>query len=137
YIAKKLSPHYPVVYKGQEGLVAHECIIDLRPIKKTTGIDVTDVAKRLMDYGFHAPTMAWPVVGTLMIEPTESEPKAELDRFIEAMINIRKEIQAIEDKKMDAENNPLRNAPHTMDMVVKTEWNYPYTREEAAFPASW
>ncbi len=137
YIAKKLDPHYPVLYKGAEGLVAHECIIDLRPLKKTSGIDVSDVAKRLMDYGFHSPTMSFPVVGTLMIEPTESEPKAELDRFIDAMIAIRKEIQAVEDKKVDAENNPLKNSPHSMEMVVTSEWKFPYSREEAAFPLPW
>jgi glycine dehydrogenase len=136
YIAKKLAPHFPIVYKGQEGLVAHECIIDLRQFKKS-GIDVADVAKRLMDYGFHSPTMAWPVIGTMMIEPTESEPKAELDRFIEAMITIRQEIKAVEDGKMDQKNNPLVNAPHTMKMSIRTEWNYPYSREQAAFPAPW
>jgi glycine dehydrogenase len=137
YIAKKLSPHYPVLYKGKEGLVAHECILDLRPLKKTSEIDVTDVAKRLMDFGYHAPTMSFPVAGTLMVEPTESESKHELDRFIEAMIQIRKEIQAVEDKKMDAENNPLRNAPHTAFVVTANEWNRPYTREEAAYPLNW
>lgn len=137
YIAKKLNPHYPVLYKGKEGLVAHECIIDLRPIKKTSDIDVTDVAKRLMDFGFHAPTMSFPVAGTLMIEPTESESKAEIDRFIDTMIEIRKEIQAVEDKKMDAENNPLKNAPHTMHVVTATEWNKPYSREHAAYPLAW
>lgn len=137
YMAKKLEAHYPVLYKGKEGLVAHECIIDLRPLKKASEIDVTDVAKRLMDYGFHAPTMSFPVAGTLMIEPTESEPKAELDRFIETMIQIRKEIKAIEDKKMDKENNPLRNAPHTAQAVTATEWNHPYGREEAAYPLPW
>lgn len=137
YIAKKLSPFYPVVYKGKEGLVAHECIIDLRPAKKSAGVDVTDVAKRLMDFGFHSPTMAWPVIGTMMIEPTESESKPELDRFIEAMIKIHQEISAIEKGQMDAENNPLRNSPHTASMVVKTDWKYPYSREQAAFPTDW
>ncbi len=137
YIAKKLNSAFPVVYKGQEGLVAHECIIDLRGFKKTAGIEVTDVAKRLMDYGFHAPTMAWPVVGTMMIEPTESESKPEIDRFIAAMISIREEIAAIENGKMDATNNPLKNAPHTAEMVTKTEWNHPYPRETAAFPSDW
>jgi glycine dehydrogenase len=134
YIAKKLSPHYPVLYKGKEGMVAHECIIDLREIKKTSGIDVTDVAKRLIDYGFHSPTMSWPVAGTLMIEPTESESKGELDRFIDAMIQIRKEIEMVESKAMDAENNPLKNSPHTAHVVTATEWNKPYSREVAAFP---
>jgi glycine dehydrogenase len=137
YIAKKLNSHYPVLYKGKEGLVAHECILDLRPLKKTSNIDVSDVAKRLMDFGFHAPTMSFPVAGTLMVEPTESESKHELDRFIEAMIQIRKEIQAVEDKKIDAENNPLRNAPHTAFVVTANEWNRPYSREEAAYPLNW
>lgn len=125
YIAKKLEPHYPVLYKGKEGLVAHECIIDLRGIKKTSHIDVTDVAKRLMDYGFHAPTMSWPVPGTLMIEPTESEPKAELDRFIDAMIQIRKEIEKVETQKIDAANNPLVNSPHTAHVLTASEWIHP------------
>lgn len=137
YIAKKLEPHYPILYKGKNGLVAHECIIDLRPLKKDSGIDVTDVAKRLIDYGFHAPTMSWPVAGTLMIEPTESEPKAELDRFIDAMIAIRHEITAIATGKMDAENNPLKNSPHTVHTLVNPEWNHPYSREEAVFPVAW
>ncbi len=137
YMAKKLNPHYPVLYKGKEGLVAHECIIDLRPLKKESEIDVTDVAKRLMDFGFHAPTMSFPVAGTLMIEPTESESKHEIDRFIETMIQIRKEIQAVVDKKIDAENNPLKNAPHTAFVVTATEWNKPYSREEAAYPLNW
>lgn len=137
YIAKKLNPFFPVLYKGREGLVAHECIIDLRPAKKTSGVDVTDVAKRLMDYGFHAPTMSWPVAGTLMIEPTESESKAELDRFIDSMIQIHSEIKDIESGKYPLEKSPLVNAPHTAQMVIKTEWNLPYTREEAAYPKSW
>ncbi len=137
YIAKKLNPHYPVLYKGKEGLVAHECIIDLRPLKKDSDVDVADVAKRLMDYGFHAPTMSFPVVGTMMIEPTESESLHELDRFIETMIHIRLEIQMIADKKIDRENNPLRNAPHTAHVVTATEWNKPYSREVAAFPLPW
>jgi glycine dehydrogenase len=137
YVAKKLNPYFPVLYKGREGLVAHECIIDLRPLKKTSGIDVSDVAKRLMDYGFHAPTMSFPVVGTLMIEPTESESKAELDRFIEAMISIHNEIKMVEDKKWDLSDNPLVNAPHTQAMLLKTEWNHKYTREQAAYPLPW
>jgi glycine dehydrogenase len=137
YVAKKLNPFYPVLYKGKEGLVAHECIVDLRPLKRTSEVDVSDVAKRLMDYGFHAPTMSFPVVGTMMIEPTESESKAELDRFIEAMIQIRKEIQKIEDKKIDTLNNPVRNSPHTVTMATATEWNHPYSREEAIFPLPW
>jgi len=137
YIAKKLAPHYPVVYKGKEGLVAHECILDLREIKKLSGIDVSDVAKRLMDYGFHAPTMSWPVVGTLMVEPTESEPKAELDRFIEAMIAIRGEIQAVESKKWDLKDNPLVHSPHTAETLLKAEWPHAYSREQAAYPTPW
>jgi len=137
YIAKRLNPYFPVLYKGREGLVAHECIVDLRPAKKTSGVDVTDVAKRLMDYGFHAPTMSWPVAGTLMIEPTESESKAELDRFIDSMIQIHAEIKAIETGKHTLEKSPLFNAPHTAQMVIKTEWNFPYSREEAAYPKPW
>jgi glycine dehydrogenase len=137
YIAKKLEKHYPVLYKGKNGLVAHECIIDLREIKKTSGVDVTDAAKRLMDFGFHAPTMSFPVAGTLMIEPTESESKAEVDRFIQSMIQIREEITAIESGKIDKENNPLKNAPHTAQMMMKPEWNHPYTREQAVYPANW
>lgn len=137
YIAKKLNPHYPVLYKGREGLVAHECIVDLRPLKKDSGIDVNDVAKRLMDFGFHSPTMSFPVPGTLMIEPTESEPKAELDRFIEAMIHIRKEIQMVADKKIDAENNMLKNAPHTVSALLSEKWDRPYSRETAAYPLAW
>jgi glycine dehydrogenase len=137
YIAKKLEAHYPVLYKGKSGFVAHECIIDLRELKKTSGIDVTDVAKRLIDYGFHAPTMSFPVAGTLMIEPTESENKKEVDRFIDSMIAIRQEIAAVESGKMDKENNALRNSPHTAQMMMKPEWNHPYTREEAVYPLEW
>jgi glycine dehydrogenase len=137
YIAKKLEKHYPVLYKGKEGMVAHECIIDLRPLKKTSGIDVSDVAKRLMDYGFHAPTMSFPVAGTLMIEPTESEPLSEIERFIEAMIQIRTEIQMVEDKKLAADDNPLINSPHTMNSVTATEWKHSYSREMAAYPLEW
>ena len=137
YIAKRLEGHYPVLYKGKNGRVAHECIIDLRPLKATSGVEVEDVAKRLIDYGFHAPTMSWPVPGTLMIEPTESESKAELDRFCDAMISIRKEITEVEAGRMDRENNSLKRAPHTMMSVTATEWNRPYTRESAAFPLPW
>ncbi|MGZ3775091.1 MAG: aminomethyl-transferring glycine dehydrogenase [Bdellovibrio sp.] len=137
YIAKKLDQHFPVLYKGKNGLVAHECIVDNREIKKTSGIDVTDIAKRLMDFGFHAPTMSFPVAGTLMIEPTESEPKKELDRFIDAMITIRNEITAVESGKMDKENNALKNSPHTAQMMMKPEWNHPYSREDAAYPVEW
>jgi glycine dehydrogenase len=134
YIAKKLDPYYPVLYKGKEGLVAHECIIDLRPLKKTSGIDVADVAKRLMDYGFHAPTMSFPVAGTLMIEPTESESKAELDRFIEAMIQIRKEIDLVENKTYTLEDNPLVLAPFTADMALSSDWKHSFSRETALYP---
>jgi glycine dehydrogenase len=134
YLAKKLSPHYPVLYSGPGGLVAHECILDLRPIKETSGITVDDVAKRLTDYGFHAPTMSFPVPGTLMVEPTESESKHELDRFIEAMISIRDEIRAVEQGKLDREDNPLRHAPHTAAVVTADEWKHAYGREQAAYP---
>ena len=134
YIAKQLEGAYDVLYRGQSGYVAHECIIDTRPLKDSVGVTVDDVAKRLVDSGFHAPTMSWPVAGTLMIEPTESEPKAELDRFIAAMLSIRAEAQAIEDGTLDRENNPLANAPHTMEDLVG-EWDRPYSREAACFPA--
>ena len=137
YIAKCLDPYYSVVYKGQHGLVAHECIIDLRNFKKTSGIDVSDVAKRLMDYGFHAPTVSWPIPGTMMIEPTESESKAELDRFCDAMIEIRKEIADIENGESDRNDNVLKNAPHTALQVTTTEWLHPYSRQKAAFPMPW
>ncbi|MGE5626135.1 MAG: aminomethyl-transferring glycine dehydrogenase [Bacillota bacterium] len=134
YLAKKLGPHYPVLYTGPGGLVAHECILDLRPIKDQSGITVDDVAKRLMDYGFHAPTMSFPVPGTLMVEPTESESKHELDRFIEAMVAIRGEIRAVEEGRLDREDNPLRHAPHTAEMVTADDWKHKYSREQAAFP---
>ena len=134
YLAKKLAPHYPVLYSGPGGLVAHECILDLRPLKETSGISVDDVAKRLMDYGFHAPTMSFPVPGTLMVEPTESESKAELDRFVEAMIAIRGEIRAVEQGKLDREDNPLKHAPHTAEMVTADTWPHKYPREQAAYP---
>jgi glycine dehydrogenase len=136
YVAKRLSEHYPILYTGKNGLVAHECIVDVRPLK-TIGIEVDDVAKRLMDYGFHAPTMSFPVAGTLMIEPTESESKGELDRFCDAMIAIREEARAIERGEIDKADNPLKNAPHTMAMVTVSEWKHPYSREQAAFPAPW
>ncbi|MGV2288369.1 aminomethyl-transferring glycine dehydrogenase [Trinickia sp. YCB016] len=134
YVAKKLAPHYPVLYSGPGGLVAHECILDLRPIKDSSGIQVDDVAKRLADYGFHAPTMSFPVPGTLMVEPTESESKEELDRFIEAMIAIREEIRAVEEGRADREDNPLKHAPHTAAVVVANEWAHGYSRETAAYP---
>ncbi len=133
YIAKRLSGAYAILYSNAAGHVAHECIIDTRPLKESAGVTVDDVAKRLVDSGFHAPTMSWPVAGTLMIEPTESEPKTELDRFIAAMLSIRTEAQAIEDGEMDAENNPLRRAPHTMEDLVG-DWDRPYSREVACFP---
>jgi len=134
YVARRLAPHYPVLYSGPGGLVAHECILDLRPLKEASGIGVEDVAKRLMDYGFHAPTMSFPVAGTLMVEPTESESKAELDRFIDAMIAIREEIRAVEEGRLDREDNPLRHAPHTAAMVSADEWPHGYSRELAAYP---
>ncbi len=137
YIAKRLAPHYPVLYTGKNGLVAHECIIDLRAFKKSADIDVTDVAKRLMDYGFHAPTVSWPVLGTMMIEPTESESTAELERFCDALISIREEIAEIEAGAADRADNVLKNAPHTVEMVTHSEWEHSYTRESAAFPKPW
>jgi glycine dehydrogenase len=136
YIAKRLDPYFPVLFKGKHGLVAHECIVDLRQ-GKSAGIEVEDVAKRLMDYGFHAPTVSWPVAGTMMIEPTESEPKHELDRFCDAMISIHAEMEAIANGKMDRENNVLKNAPHTPRQIASDNWDRPYTREQAAFPAPW
>ena len=136
YIAKKLDPHFPVLFKGQRGLVAHECIVDLRQWK-SVGVEVEDVAKRLMDYGFHAPTVSWPVAGTMMIEPTESEPKHELDRFCDAMISIRAEIDAIANGKADRQNNLLKNAPHTARQIASEKWDHAYSREQAAFPAPW
>jgi glycine dehydrogenase len=137
YLAHRLHPHFPVLYTGQNGRVAHELILDCRGFKKTAGIEAEDIAKRLMDFGFHAPTMSFPVPGTLMVEPTESEGKAELDRFCEAMIAIRHEIAAIEAGQMDRANNPLKNAPHTAAEVTATAWDRPYSREQAAFPAPW
>jgi glycine dehydrogenase len=137
YIAHRLEPHYPVLYRGARGRVAHECILDLRPLKATSGVEVEDVAKRLMDYGFHAPTVSFPVAGTIMVEPTESESKSELDRFCEAMIEIRKEISEIESGRADRNNNLLKNAPHTATQVAHQEWSRPYPRERAAFPTAW
>jgi glycine dehydrogenase len=137
YIARRLEPYYPILYKGKTGLVAHECILDLRSLKKSAGIEVDDIAKRLMDYGFHAPTVSWPVAGTMMVEPTESESKEELDRFCDAMITIRQEIAEIEAGKVDLDNNVLKNAPHTAESLLKSEWQHPYSREQAAYPAPW
>jgi glycine dehydrogenase len=133
YIARRLEQHYPVLYAGSNGLVAHECILDVRPLKETSGISVDDVAKRLIDYGFHAPTMSFPVAGTLMIEPTESESMEELDRFCNAMIQIREEIRAVEEGHMDRDDNPLKNAPHTAAEMV-AEWTHGYSREQAVYP---
>ncbi|MFG2001801.1 aminomethyl-transferring glycine dehydrogenase [Spirillospora sp. NPDC048911] len=134
YLAARLAPHYPVLYTGRNGLVAHECIADLRKITKETGVTAEDVAKRLIDYGFHAPTLSFPVAGTLMIEPTESEDLAELDRFVDAMIEIRREIERVADGTYDRDDNPLKNAPHTAASLVTEDWKHSYTREEAAYP---
>ncbi|HEY0930843.1 MAG TPA: aminomethyl-transferring glycine dehydrogenase [Gemmatimonas sp.] len=136
YIAKRLEAHYPVLYRGQHGLVAHECILDTRNVK-SAGIEAEDIAKRLMDYGFHAPTLSFPVAGTLMVEPTESESKAEIDRFIEAMIGIREEIAAVERGEADREDNVLKNAPHTATHCTSDDWSHPYTRQQAAYPTAW
>jgi len=137
YIAKRLEPHYPVLYRGANGMVAHECIVDPRALKASAGIEVEDIAKRLMDYGFHAPTVSFPVAGTLMIEPTESESKAELDRFCDALISIREEIREIELGIADRQDNPLKNAPHPLGRVLSDSWKHAYGRERAAFPAAW
>ena len=134
YMAKRLNAYFPVLYTGNKGLVAHECIIDIRPLAERSGITVEDVAKRLMDYGYHAPTMSWPVAGTLMIEPTESESKAELDKFCDAMISIYGEIQQVIDGAADKDDNVLKNAPHTAQMVISDQWSHPYSREQAAYP---
>jgi glycine dehydrogenase len=137
YIASRLQPHYPVLYTGSQGRVAHECILDIRPVKAATGISEIDIAKRLMDYGFHAPTVSFPVAGTMMVEPTESEGKAELDRFIAAMISIREEIRQIELGHWPADDNPLKHAPHTQADIVGADWQRPYSRQEAVFPLPW
>lgn len=137
YIAKRLEPYYPILYKGQSGLVAHECILDLRQFKKTAEIEVDDIAKRLIDYGFHPPTVSWPVPGTIMVEPTESESKQELDRFCDAMIAIRAEIREIELGQADRRNNVLKNAPHTAAVLVADEWDKPYSRQKAVYPTAW
>jgi glycine dehydrogenase len=135
YIAKRLDPYYPVVYRGKNGLVAHECIVDLSDFKESTGLTVEDVAKRLVDYGFHAPTMSWPVHDSLMIEPTESESKQELDRFCDAMISIRGEIDKVASGEYSREDNPLRNAPHAYHLLIEDEWKHTYSREAAFFPS--
>jgi glycine dehydrogenase len=137
YVAGRLRGHYPVLYTGPGGMVAHECIIDCRGFQAEAGVMVEDIAKRLMDFGFHAPTMSWPVAGTLMIEPTESESKAELDRFCEAMIAIRGEIAAIAAGRMDRADNPLKHAPHTARDVMASLWTHGYSRDQAAFPLAW
>ena len=134
YISARLKDHYPTLYASPNGHVAHECILDLRPLKETSGVTAEDVAKRLIDYGFHAPTLSFPVPGTLMVEPTESEPLAELDRFIEAMIAIRGEIRRIEEGVWPKDDNPLKHAPHTAASLLATEWKRPYARELAAYP---
>lgn len=136
YIAQRLKGHFDVLYTGRQGTVAHECIIDIRPLKERSGITEEDVAKRLIDYGFHAPTMSFPVAGTLMIEPTESESLSEIDRFCDAMLAIREEIRSVEDGRFDPINNPLKNAPHTLDDVTASDWNRPYSREQAVWPVS-
>jgi len=135
YMARRISPHFPILYRGTDGLVAHEFIADFRPCKASCGVEVEDIAKRLMDYGFHAPTMSWPVPGTMMVEPTESESLEELDRFCDALISIGREIKAIENGAMDAVDNPLKHAPHTARMIAADDWPHPYTRETAAFPS--
>ena len=136
YVAKRLAPYYPVLYTGAHDLVAHECILDIRPLQKESGISNEDIAKRLMDFGFHAPTMSFPVPGTLMIEPTESEPKVELDRFIDAMIAIRGEVDKVISGEFDREDNPLKHAPHTAAVVMADDWQHKYTREQAAYPVA-
>ena len=136
YIKERLAKHYTILYTGNNNRVAHEMIVDFRPFKKG-GIEVVDVAKRLMDYGFHAPTVSFPVVGTLMIEPTESENKAELDRFCEAMISIKLEIEAVIEGAVDLIDNVLKNAPHNLLSVVNDNWNHSYSREQAVFPLTW
>jgi glycine dehydrogenase len=134
YIAERLKDHYPILFTGKNDRVAHECIIDVRPLKDSAGVTVDDIAKRLIDYGFHAPTMSWPVAGTLMVEPTESEPLSEINRFIDAMIAIREEAKAIEDGIWPRDDNPLHNAPHTAAEVTADDWSHPYGRQLAAYP---
>ena len=137
YMAKRLEPCYSVLFKGESGFVAHECIIDLRPLKKRARVEVDDVAKRLMDFGFHAPTVSWPVIGTVMIEPTESESKEQLDRYCDAMLAIYQEAEAIAKGEINPEDNPLKNAPHTAESIICGDWSHPYSREQAAYPAPW
>jgi len=135
YIANRLKDHYPILYKGSNGNVAHECIIDIRSIKSETGISEEDIAKRLIDYGFHAPTMSWPVAGTMMIEPTESEGLSELDRFCDTLIKIKEEIEKIKSGEFDKIDNPIKNAPHTDSELASDDWTHKYSRAEAAYPA--
>jgi len=137
YVARCLEGHFPVLYRGSRGRVAHECIIDVRPLSEQSGATVEDVAKRLMDFGFHSPTMSWPVAGTLMIEPTESESKAELDRFCDAMIAIHGEMTQIASGEVELEGSALRNAPHPAEVVVSDDWSRSYSREQAAYPLPW
>jgi glycine dehydrogenase len=134
YVCRRLEGHYPILYTGANGLVAHECIVDLRPLKDSAGVSVIDVAKRLIDYGFHAPTVSFPVPGTMMIEPTESESRRELDRFCDAMIAIREEIRRIEQGELDRADNPLVNAPHTAESIANDDWPHAYSRMTAAYP---
>ncbi len=136
YLKEILAEHFPILYSNENGRVAHECIVDFRQFK-ALGIEVADVAKRLMDYGFHAPTVSFPVAGTLMIEPTESESKAEIDRFAEALISIKQEIDEIANGQADPANNVLKNAPHTEQLVISDSWDKPYSREKAAYPLEW
>ncbi len=137
YMAKRLESHYPVLFRGKDGFCAHEFILDCREFERTANVKVEDIAKRLIDYGFHAPTMSWPVPGTLMIEPTESEPKEELDRFCEALVRIREEIRRVESGEIDKIDNVLKGAPHTAGAIARDDWPHKYGREEAAFPAAW
>ena len=137
YMAKRLEKDYTVLFTGKNGFSAHEFILDLRPFKKSADVEVEDVAKRLMDFGFHAPTISWPVTGTMMIEPTESESKDELDRFCEALMIIRREIEAIEEGRLPKTDNPLKNAPHTIESISCSTWQHPYTQEQAAYPVPW
>jgi glycine dehydrogenase len=137
YMARRLEDHFDVLFRGKNGRVAHEFILDMRPFRKSAGITEEDVAKRLQDYGFHGPTMSWPVIGTIMAEPTESESKAELDRFCDALISIRAEIQQVELGIADREDNPLKHAPHTAAVVTADDWDHAYTRQQAAYPAAW
>jgi glycine dehydrogenase len=137
YLASSLKDHYPILYTGKNGFVGHEMILDCRPFRQIAEISEADIAKRLMDYGFHAPTLSFPVHGTLMVEPTESESKEELDRFIEALLSIHDEIMEVKEGQADAEHNVLRNSPHTVEETAGDSWNHPYGREKAAFPLRW